>query len=283
MNNIKNIILLIVWVGSFLLGVFNFSQTQISFLDVGQGDCILIKTYKGKYILIDGGPDLNSIYQIGKNMRSVSEFSFVVLTHPHADHINGLMYLYDRFSFNTILINDVSYENEVWEDFKEKCEVNECVDMGASQELSVKIDDLVIDFWAPVCNGFVRNVNNCSIVTTIKYSNWDFILMGDAEKEEEELFMTQHGERSQSIEVLKAGHHCSRTASSEEFVEYIKPDIVICSVGVDNQFKHPHEETIDLFNSKSINVLRTDYLGSIIFTINSRGVMSIVTDRTYQL
>lgn len=283
MNEVKSVILLIIWVTSFLLGIINLPQTQISFLDVGQGDCILIKTNKGKYILIDGGPDLNSIYQVGKNMKSVSEFSLVVLTHPHADHINGFWYLSNRFEFENILINDVHYENAVWDSFKQKCEKMECKNLGEKRELSIEIDGLNIDLWAPNCEGWVRNVNNCSIITLVKYDDYDFLLMGDAEQEEEELFIEEYGSKLKDIEVLKAGHHCSRTASDEKFVEYINPEIAICSVGVDNQFKHPHEETIELFNKYNIKILRTDYLGSIIFNISKTGSISIFTDRTYQL
>lgn len=282
MMRIKNIFLLILWCMYFMLSLWHRKSLEVSFVDVGQGDTILVKTPNNKYIVIDGGPDLTSIYFLGKNIRNSTLIDYVVLTHPHADHINGLYYFVDKSKVGKVFINDVGYSNSAWDLFVEKCKFSwSCINVGLKNHLSFIIDSINFELFAPKCDGPVKNINNCSIISLIRYNGVSFLLMGDSEKEEELWLLSTYGNFVHNVTVLKAGHHCSKTASGEAFIEYTKPSLVICSVGRNNKFGHPHSEAIETFVSNNIKIFRTDQHGSITISVLLDGRITVSIDRTY--
>lgn len=285
MNRKNGIVLLVIWVVFTLFPINIRRGLIISFLDVGQGDSILVKTPNNKYLLFDGGPDLSVLYELGRRMGRSSSIALVVLTHPHADHINGLNFINKRNDVENIFINDVNYKNDAWDELKLTCSLSEkCVNLGVRSEVAFSIDGVNINMWAPDCEGYVKNVNNCSIVTLLEYKNFRVLLMGDAEHEEEKWMLSKYSQAIEEIDVLKAGHHCSRTASGEDFLDFISPNITICSVGQDNTFGHPHSETIENLKTRNIPILRTDLEGTIVLVISDDGSTNLkVKDRTYQL
>jgi competence protein ComEC len=121
-----------------------------------------------------------------------------------------------------------------------------------SQGMSISYKGINIDILWPRVGALDENLNNDSIVLLLRYLNKEILLMGDAEIEVEEILLQDYGLDIIDVDILKAGHHCSKTASSYEFIKTTNPDVSICSCGEDNRFGHPHEETIETFNMLNI-------------------------------
>lgn len=236
------------WIFCFFISVsYIKSDFSVIFFDVGQGDAILIKTPSRKQILIDGGGDLTIVQQLGKNLGYINNsLEISVLTHPHADHINGLVYTLNRTKSKVVLYNDTKYDVKAFDEFNLYCLKNgNCIDVGSINQFVFKIDDVKFYVFAPDCSEGERNINNCSVILLVEYGSKKILLMGDAEHEQENWLLDTYADSLADIFILKAGHHCSRTASGDRFLKTTKPLIVICSLGKENSFGHPHVETLE--------------------------------------
>ena len=231
-----------------ILGILSYrveyQEERVIFLDVGQGDSILIQ--KGEFeILIDGGADDSVVYKMGKYMKWDDRvIDVVVITHMHDDHYGGIKYLMERYDVGLFLLSPNC--GELCAEFKEGNY------REVSQGMSFKYMDIGVDILWPRVGALGKNLNNDSIVLLVQYLDKDFLLMGDAEKEVEKLLLDSYRVSITDIDILKAGHHCSKTASTYDFVNIINPKLAICSCGEDNRFGHPHKEALDTFNKLNI-------------------------------
>jgi len=235
------------------------SKEGVFVLDVGQGDAILIQKDKNQ-ILVDGGGDDTVLYRVGEYMPlGDMEIEIVVLTHPHSDHINGLMYVLERYEVGQVWFTHIDYESSIYEQFLE-LDVNKVeIEQGSRYFLGEWYIDVLFASDGIYNRDF--NANNASIVLELNTDKRKILLMGDAEVEEEE-YLLKKGVL-EDVDILKVGHHCSRTASSERFLDTVKPEIAICSYGKDNGFGHPHIETIDNLKERNILMLSTAKEGNI--------------------
>ncbi len=278
--------LCVMWLGFMLYDYYFDRSLEIYFLDVGQGDSILIETPEKEIILIDGGPGDQVLTDIGHILPPwIRKIDILVLTHPHADHINGLLDVMGRYDVEKIIWNPICYDYNQYDEFrnmlsqmKNKEDIivaDQDIDLkmqsgvsvsilwpkngdGGGNDIDISRDDLV---GGDCINGFDDNVNNDSVILGLKYGEFDALFMGDAETPVEQELLA--GNELYDIDILKAGHHCSRTASSLDFLNVVKPELAICSVGKDNKFGHPHEETLDRFREGGIAYLRTGLYGTI--------------------
>jgi len=247
------------WIVAISLLLSNQQKDGVVVLDVGQGDSILIQ--KGNVqILIDGGEDDTVLHQLGKYMPyGDMNIEVVVLTHPHSDHLGGLFYIFERYEVEEIWFNDIDYESEIYEYFLELDIPRREVEEGEIHEIDGwKVEVL---FASDGVYERDRNANNASVVLQLDTNIHKFLFMGDAEVEEEK-YLIEKGVL-QDIDILKVGHHCSRTASSDLFLDIVKPELAICSCGKDNKFGHPHIETIKKFKKRNMQVLSTKEEGNI--------------------
>jgi competence protein ComEC len=237
----------LVWL---FLGVLSYtheeSNQRVVILDVGQGDSIFIQ--KGNFeILIDGGADDSVIYKVGKYMNwSDRVIDVVVITHMHDDHYRGIKYLMEKYDVGLFLLSPNC--GTLCSEFKEFDYIE------VSKGMSIDYQGIDIDILWPRVGALDKNLNNDSIVLLLQYLNKNFLLMGDAEEEGEETLLDDYRLDITDIDILKAGHHCSRTASTRNFLEITNPSIAVCSCGEDNKFGHPHKETL-----KNFNYLNIDY------------------------
>jgi competence protein ComEC len=265
-KNIINIVFVGLALHAFLnRGVFNNGDPEIIFFDVGQGDSILIQ--EGEFqVLVDGGPDDSVVFKLAKRMSSYDKkIEIIILTHPHEDHIRGLMNVLDEFAVGKVFINKIEYENQVYDDLLTQYGTL-IVEVGQGDKF--KYGGIVGEIIYPILrrglnNGLQdRNINNESIVTILDIKGKSILLMGDAEYEVEHKLLKEFS--LENIYILKAGHHCSRTATSDMFLRAINPEVAICSYGEGNKFGHPHYETIEKFKKQNVQYLETAMEGDIV-------------------
>ncbi len=241
-------------------------KLHVFFLDVGQGDATLIRSPDNSYILIDGGPDDSVLRGLGRVMPFYARtIDLVILTHPHPDHINGLIEVLKRYEVKSVLLTGINYDYAGYSEF-----INLLAQNGVKVIFATGRDfefggldfDMIFPFDSIQGRRF-ENVNNSSIVFRMIDGECVFYFSGDAETLEEEAILAARGDIGANI--LKVGHHGSRTASGDTIVSLIHPDYAVISVGKDNKFNHPHAETIDTMQKHYVKILRTDILGAIEF------------------
>lgn len=232
----------------------------VHFLDVGQADSIFIELPNKETMLIDAGNNADDKFVVNyiKNL-SYNKINYVVGTHPHEDHIGGLDTVINTFDIGNIYMPKVEHTTKTFEDVllavKNK---NLKIKTGKVGVNIVNNGDLKIDIIAPV-NDKYEDLNNYSAVVKITYKDNSFLFMGDAEKLSEDELTADV-----KADVIKIGHHGSYTSTSEEFLKRVSPTYAVISVGKDNDYGHPHKETIDLLNNSNVKVYRTDIAGTIV-------------------
>ena len=240
----------VLWIfcGTLSYSMFH-EQNRMIFFDVGQGDSILIQQDSFE-ILVDGGSDDTVVYKMGEYMKwSDRLIDVVVITHMHDDHFVGVKHLLERYEVGLFVLSVNC--RELCAEFREYNHID--VSVGDTLEyMGIDINIL----W-PRVEKIDDNLNNDSIVLLVKWLDRRILLMGDAEVEVESLLQKYGDEYIKNIDILKAGHHCSRTASSYGFLITTNPEFVICSCGEENRFGHPHIETVQNFDSLSIPYILT--------------------------
>ncbi|MEA0553697.1 MBL fold metallo-hydrolase [Lysinibacillus irui] len=237
---------------------------RVHFIDVGQGDSILIESPNGKTMLVDGGVK-GAGPQVVSYLRElgVSKLDIVVATHPDADHIGGLIPVLNSMTIEQFYDSGKVHTSQTFEEMLTLIdEKNIPYDVPTPGD-NIKFDE---DVTVKVLNANEQasDNNDASIVLKIVYGNVSFLLTGDAgialEKE-----MMQY---DVSATVLKAGHHGSNTSSSEDFIRAVKPEVTILSYGKDNKYGHPHAEVVD----------RLKEIGSKIYATADIGTITVTTD-----
>ena len=264
----------IVLVFFLAIGIYlNFSTLEsnprVIFLDVGQGDSILLIDSSGKKILIDGGGGDYVVYSVSDYLHPRDRYiDYIILTHPHEDHISGLIDILERFEVGEVLYYPACYNSSLYRYFLSLGEDIKSINKGFNyigQNFDLKLLYPIEDVKGE-CIEF-PNVNNASIVTKLESDSGSILFMGDGEHEVEEFLMKNYKKEILQTDVLKAGHHCSRTASSEKFLNYISPKYAICCVGEGNKFGHPHEEVIENFERLGIKFDLTYETGDIVLEL----------------
>lgn len=253
----------------------NRQNLEIDFLDVGQGDAILIKTPYEQNILIDGGPNSKVLSQLGRNLAFFDKkIGLLVLTHPHSDHVAGLVEVLRRYQVKKVLMTGVVHTAPDYQAF-----LGEIKSQQIPVEYAVGIqdynlgDDLMLKILYPLNDlrkQEIDNLNNSSIVLKLIYKNNSFLFTGDAEELVEiDLLAAKIDLHAQ---VLKVGHHGSKSSSSPAFLEAVKPQYAVISAGVNNDFGHPHLRTLDNLKKNNIEILRTDQRGTIKFISDGNNI-----------
>ncbi len=241
---------------------------HIYFLDIGQGDSILIKTPENHQILIDGGPGNTVIEELGEVLPFFDKsIDLVVLTHPHADHVDGLIEVLKRFNVNNVLITGVSYDSPDYKEFLNEIEKKNINVLVAESRTDFRFGNVLFDIIYPknsIAGKKFPNVNNSSITMRVLYKNKKILLTGDLESEAEQKLI-QTGINLKA-DIFKAGHHGSKTASSMDLLRKVNPTFTVIQSGAGNSFGHPHKETLENFKKIGVKkVFRNDLQGRIEF------------------
>ena len=245
----------------------------VAFLDVGQGDAIFIETPDGVQMLIDGGPDGAVLRELGKQMTvSDRDLDVVLATHSDKDHIGGLVDVLERYEVENIVTTNNQNDTTVAQVFSEGV-VNEKANTylaNYGQQLALGASTSVL-ILSPAGDVSSWESNTASIVTQLRYGEVEFMLTGDASASIEEYLAKTYGVVLES-EVLKLGHHGSRTSSADSFLNMVKPNYAVVSAGKDNSYSHPHSEVVDKVKSRKIEMLNTADAGTIVFKSDGKRV-----------
>lgn len=238
------------------------TDLQVHFLDVGQGDSILIQN-NGENLLIDGGKRSASDKVVGYlEKQGVEEINYVIGTHPHEDHIGGLIEVLDNFDVKNIMLPEVTSNTIVFEDLLDAIERSDI--KINTPEVGGKLDseNMDIKILAPNSEKYSLT-NDYSIALRLEHGKNSFLFTGDAEKKSEVEMVEEHSSILES-DVLKAGHHGSKTSSNPEFLDLVDPAITVISVAESNSYDHPSSDLMEIFNKRDIDIYRTDEDGDII-------------------
>ncbi len=252
---------------------------KVVFLDVGQGDSIYIEAPNGKQILIDGGPDARVLSKLSKAMPFADRsIDMVLVTHPDLDHIGGLPLILNNYKVSNILENGADGDSEAYSFLEEKIKkknINKIIAKKGMRLLIDKDKNIYFDILYPDRDVSVLDSNDGSIVGKLVYGNKSFMFTGDASLYVENIIEWNENKNITKSNVLKLGHHGSRTSNGELWLEEVKPDYAIISVDKSNKYGHPHKEVLDRLYNLKIPYLNTADAGNITFkTDGSKVVIS---------
>ena len=253
--------------------VQSVDEGKIHFINTGNSDAILIEN-QGYFAMIDTG-DTDDDVKVKSYLQKqgVKRLEYLVLTHYHADHIGGADTLLSDFEVGTTLVPNGDANTQVYRDY-----INALSHKGLKP--SVPLEGAKFELGSATLTvyntaGGNRNENNNSLVVVYENGEDRALFTGDAEAEVENQLSIGH------IELLKVGHHGSKTSSSPSFINQIQPEYAVILTGQPNQYGHPHQETLSLFESKGIPVYRTDEQGDIVFTSTGHGFETELSPGSY--
>jgi competence protein ComEC len=251
----------------YLIGSLGDALLHIYYLNVGQGDAALIHTPANEYILVDGGPGQEILQRLGEVMPFYERtIDVIVLSHPHADHVDGLIEVLRRYDVRAVYFTGIQYNNPGYDLFIELIAEEGADIFFVGRGKDFRFGNVVIDTLYPFGNIQGRefsNINNSSIVLRMIFGRTFFYFGGDAEVDvEEELIKSG---LDLHADIFKASHHGSRTANSAGLLTLIDPEFSVISCGEGNKFGHPHQETINVLLKRDVRIFRTDIDGSVEF------------------
>jgi competence protein ComEC len=259
-----------------ILSVFAFSTNSIAsqkdgllkihFLDVGQGDSIFVETPSGRQVLIDGGPGNIVLSRLGEVMPFFDKtIDIVVMTHPDADHASGLIDVIKRYNVENVVFSNIVNNKELYKSWKEAVSdeganiidsvLGNVIDLGDGANLTIVYP------LESIAGKEIEKTNDNSAVLILKYGELEVLLTGDIETKGERAMLLENV--NINADVLKIGHHGSKTSTSEEFLSAVSPEVAVIQVGAKNRYGHPTEEVLERLENYDINIYRNDLNGDI--------------------
>ncbi|MGL5514113.1 MAG: ComEC/Rec2 family competence protein [Sporomusa sp.] len=241
----------------------------VKVLDVGQGDAILIRT-RQQVFLVDTGdvPARDKLVSLLK-AQGIGTIDKLIITHPHADHIGGAAAVFQNFAVKQVYDSGQKTTTNLYKQYLIQINKRKIPFTVVAAGTTINVDnEVVLKVLAPAkpfIGGSEPDLNNNSIVTRLEFGKFSMLLTGDAERKAEEKMLKQ-GAGTLKSTLLKSGHHGSRTSSSVPFLQAVRPEAVLISVGADNEYQHPHPNIIKRYNQNKIKVYRTDTDGTLTVT-----------------
>jgi competence protein ComEC len=248
----------------------------VTFLNIGQGDAILIETPEGVQMLIDGGPDGTILRELASTLPWFDRtIDIVVGTHPDKDHIGGLVDVLQKYAVREIITTENTGETTTAKAYREALtQEGAIVSMARAGQIYRLGSSTTVTIFSPASDPSMLETNTASIVAQVQYGDVEFMLTGDAPSSIENYLVGTYGDQLES-EVLKLGHHGSKTSSSEEFLAAVKPQYAVVSSGKDNTYGHPAEETVDRVTAQNIPIVNTAEVGRVTFETDGKTVWKL--------
>ncbi|MDO8733553.1 MAG: ComEC/Rec2 family competence protein [Elusimicrobiota bacterium] len=260
------------------------SELVVTFIDVGQGDSIFIKTPGGKYGLIDSGgtpywspsavePGEETVVPFLES-RKVKKLDFVIATHADGDHIGGLPAVLKRFPVGIVYENGIISDQPEYEELHKVIDDKKIITSVLKQGDVFDVDPSVkFEVFAPPKDFYFDGENNNAIAVRLIYGDVSFLFTADIEYEAEDSILHVYGNKIRS-NIMKIGHHGSATSTSEKFLKAVNPEIAVIPVGARNNFGHPYSGVLAKLQDADINIYRTDEDGNI--TVRTDGKKFII-------
>ncbi len=238
----------------------------VAFLDVGQGDAIFIQSPSGARMLIDAGRDTSVLRELSGVMGFFDrDLDYALITHPDADHISGFPEIFARYDVRQVIRTENVSDTAIWRATERAiAEEGSAVYFARRGQRYDLGGGVTLEILFPDTDPTDMESNTASIVARLTYGDIAFMLTGDAPKAIEEYLVLVEGEHLGS-DVLKVGHHGSRTSTSEMFLDEVAPTYAVISAGKDNSYGHPHVEVTDMLFNAGIITLSTAEQGRVIF------------------
>ncbi len=260
-------------------------RLHLNVLDVGQGDAILVSSATGRTLLVDGGPDPElTLRRIGAALPFYARrLDVVLLTHPHQDHVGGLVEVLRRYDVGLVLDGARAYDNPSYRSFLQLAAAEpgaRVVTARAGQQIGLDGTTTLSVLYPSSTDAAARlpanDINNASVVVELRFRAFRALLAGDAEQPVEAMLLDRR--LLEPVDVLKVGHHGSRSSSSAPFLAAVRPAVALISDGIDNEYGHPHAVTLRALAAVGARVHRTDLEGDLRVTTDGRAV-AVATSR----
>ena len=266
--------------GLYQYNNFYKDELKINLIDVRQGDSTLLIN-KGKTLLIDTGGEINSNYDLGEKIlhryllyKGINSLDYIMLSHFDADHCQGSIFLLENMKVRNLIISRQPESSSLYKQIIKIANKRKVNIIYVKKGDSLDIANLHIKIIHPNNEFITENpLNNNAIVCKITYYNFSMLFTGDIEKLAEENLL----EEDLKSDLLKVGHHGSKTSTTQEFLNKVDPKIALIGVGKDNKFGHPSDEVIDRLNKKKIKIFRTDLYGEVNINVNKYGKINAKT------
>ncbi|SCH68567.1 ComEC family competence protein [uncultured Clostridium sp.] len=253
--------------------IIETTDAEIHFINTGNSDSILVKQ-GDKSALIDGGEngDENTVVSYLKS-QGVTELEYVFATHPDADHIGGLDAVINSISVKNVFVSNGDASTNTYTDF-----INAIANRGLSPSVPLLDSEFKLgsSIFKVVSVANTNEPNNNSLVLLYTNGNDKILFTGDAGQEIENKLNVD------DIDLLKVGHHGSKTSTSSSFIEKIKPEYAVILVGENNKYKHPNSEVMNILENNNIEVHRTDECGNIVFKSSGNGLTVDCKEGSYK-
>lgn len=250
-------------------------RLHIYFCDVGEGDAIFIKTPQNKQILVDGGSGERVLRCLSNAIPFYDRsLDLLVLTHPHADHVGGLINVLRTYQVQKVTFQQLVYSSADYQEFVDLVRRKKVPVLGVVAGRILALDQRVrAEVYTPLTKGELsvlgasfdpyddENVNDSSMVMRLVCGDFAVLLSGDAGKEVQQLLLKQG--IVGAADVLKVAHHGAKDGLDENFLKEVGPRLAVISVGRDNRYGHPHAETLEELKGAGVEVRRTDLNGTI--------------------
>lgn len=258
----------LVLVDAILLSVFLSHRSHVltvAFLDVGQGDAVYIEAPNGNQLLYDAGPPTGAVLSALSQVMPFYDRSIdvAVLSHPDSDHIGGFVDVFGRYHVDALLESGASSTNGVFDVIEQDIKEKNIARIVARRGMSIDMGDgVVADILYPDSDTSNMETNSASIVMRLHYGSTSFLFSGDLPQLEEEHVVALSG-NALHANILKLGHHGSRTSSAPSWLRAVAPQTAVISAGLHNRYGHPHKEVLDLLTKLQISYLATFTEGTI--------------------